>query len=550
MDEDKGILIGGLILLALAIALLAAWRVWIYKPVSPITNLPHAGGTGSYSMNSSESDPETLSQTMRRQELMETPNFSLSSPAQLKQNAETVPTDHPEISSVKKEANVPAWKKYLAQPSSVKSATSFSPISNQPSSPKTTGSAIPLSTNVYFSQPASWESPQDLNTMREQMLAPYLLPRPDAQRKLNINLNNLRHSIARALQKFLTPKSKKETNIEKYLHKAEQTSQPAVQEDPFQEMMVQIGNQTNEIVQNVTQAFGTQAGQRAGALMADFERDLTAEISKTDQTPQKTAENIQKISQNYQQKFEKMNQENQYNKYVENLTQDYNKQLQDLQELYPDNADLQQELARIYQEYLSKDLSLSSQQLTPEEYATAKYENHYALQKEAEELVKKMGGSMEELHKYEQEREKEEWRKRQQLEEEGKIVSMPHKMSETDAKGLSSVLSKEQEDKIKEFTQYYGEETAAAVKPILENYYQQMMQTTQEEMSDNDRGLKQAQLRLEANRKILEMQINAVEQMNLPQSQKEQTLQSLEKEQIALQNMERELQQQMAAANR
>ncbi|MBO4675143.1 MAG: hypothetical protein J5601_03540, partial [Elusimicrobiaceae bacterium] len=341
-------------------------------------------------------------------------------------------------------------------------------------------------------------------------------------------------------------------NIEKYLHKTDPSYQAEIQaqEDPFQEMMAQISNQRNEIVQNVTQAFGAQAGQRAGALMTDFERDLSSEISKTDQAPQKTVENIQKIARNYEQKFEKMNQENQYKQYVENLTQDYNKQLQDLQELYPANTDLQQELARIYQEYLSKELSLSSQTLTPEEYSTAKYENNYALQKEAEEAIKKLGGSMEDFLDYGKKREKEKWKEQQQLEEEGKIMSIPRKMSETDTKGLSSVLSKEQNDKINEFTQYYGEETAANIKPILEDYYQQMMQMTQEEMTDRDRANKQDLLRLRANYQMLEVQMSAVEKMNIPQGQKEQTLQALEKEQISLQNMMRELQQQMATADR
>ena len=123
-------------------------------------------------------------------------------------------------------------------------------------------------------------------------------------------------------------------------------------------------------------------------------------------------------------------------------------------------------------------------------------------------------------------------------------------MSETDTAGLSTTLEKEQNDKLNEFTQYFGEETAATVRPILQNYYQQMMQTAREEMTDTDRMRQQALLRLEANRKILDVQIAAVERMNIPQDQKEQTLQSLEKEQIALQDMLRELQQQMAAANR
>ncbi len=551
MDEDRGILVGGLILLALAIALLAVWRVWIYKPASPIHSLYDSKSTNSYFAQNA--DPETLSQKIRRQELMAAPDFSLSSPEDLGRTNKFVITDPSTVSAVKKETAAPAWKKYLGQPAPLPHSTSYSGMSNgaYPTT-TTTGNQtpIPLSTYTHFSQPSSLGDSQELNTVREQILAPYLLPKPEAQTKLNNNLRNLSNSIALALQRFLTPKSKKETNIEKYLHKTEQTSPSAGLEDPFQEMMVQINNQKNEIVQNVTQAFGAQAGQRAGALMSDFQRDLSSEISKTDQAPQTTVQNIQKITKNYQQKFEKMNQENQYNQYVENLTQDYNKQLQDLQEIYPGNPDLQQELARIYQEYLSKDLSLSSQNLTSQEYSTAKYENHYALQKEAQEAVKKLGGSVNDLLKYEQDQEKQKWREQQQLEEEGKIISVPRKMSETDTAGLSTTLEKEQNDKLNEFTQYFGEETAATVRPILQNYYQQMMQTAREEMTDTDRMRQQALLRLEANRKILDVQIAAVERMNIPQDQKEQTLQSLEKEQIALQDMLRELQQQMAAANR
>ena len=313
-------------------------------------------------------------------------------------------------------------------------------------------------------------------------------------------------------------------------------------------MMTQIGEQKNEIVQNVTQAFGAQAGQRAGALMADFERDLSSEISKTDQDAQKTVQNIQKITQNYQQKLEKMNQENQYNQYVENVTQDYNKHLQDLQELYAGNTDLQQELSRIYQQHLTNELSLSSQHLTPQEYTNARYENYYALQKEAEAAVKKMGASLEELHKYNQKQEENQLKMQQQLEEEGKIISIARTMSKEQTEGLSNTLSKERNDILSQVEQAYGEETVATVKPILENYYQQMMQTAQEELTDTQRMRKQAQQRLEANRKILDAQMAAVERMNLPQEQKEQALQQLEKEQAALQEMEWKLRQQEATA--
>ena len=540
--EDKQVLKGGLIFLAFLTVLFAGWRVVSYRPTpsSDTVEVRNPNGTASYySAKELQDSHSELVKNLRTQELMQNPiseesedisssSIVSSSPTPMVQGKMRTPTTSAHFSST----NSSPQTVYSAHSPVVSTTGSLASIGETSSPILTDKTTKP---GVY---PLTKEE-KIMKEREERMLVPYLIPDKETQKKINDNLQNLSAAIAQAVQKALTPKSKKEANIEKYLNKSSTGTTAATTSisNPFQTMMAQINTQKQDIIQNVSKAYGKEAGQRAGHLMDQFQGDLQQAISQPDQTPQTIAQNVQKIADNYQRKLNKMNQQNQYDKYVSDLTDNYHNQVAQLQKLYPDNDALNQEFSRITEEALAKELALPSSELTPEEYAKQQYAIQYNMRQQLEEATKKAGASTTGLHTYDNDRAKEILENLQQQEEAGNIISVARKVSESDAAGLSDTLLKEGSDMLAQVEQVYGAEEAAAFKPILDNYYQQMMATTQEELTPAQRQQKQMQLRLDSNRQMLEMQRNAILRMNIPQEQKEQALQSIEQELNSLPKM-------------
>lgn len=540
--EDKQVLKGGLIFLAFLTVLFAGWRVVSYRPTpsSDTVEVRNPNGTASYySAKELQDSHSELVKNLRTQELMQNPISEESEDISSSSIVSSSPTP-----IVQGKMRTPATSAHFSStnssPQTVYSA--HSPVVSTTGSLASIGeTSSPILTDK-MTKPGVYPLTKEEKIMKEReerMLAPYLIPDKETQKKINDNLQNLSAAIAQAVQKALTPKSKKEANIEKYLNKSSTGTTAATTSisNPFQTMMAQINTQKQDIIQNVAKAYGKEAGQRAGHLMDQFQGDLQQAISQPDQTPQTIAKNVQKIADNYQRKLNKMNQQNQYDKYVSDLTDNYHNQVAQLQKLYPDNDALNQEFSRITEEALAKELALPSSELTPEEYAKQQYAIQYNMRQQLEEATKKAGASTTGLHTYDNDRAKEILENLQQQEEAGNIISVARKVSESDAAGLSDTLLKEGSDMLAQVEQVYGAEEAAAFKPILDNYYQQMMATTQEELTPAQRQQKQMQLRLDSNRQMLEMQRNAILRMNIPQEQKEQALQSIEQELNSLPKM-------------
>ena len=534
MTKDRNILL----VLALILAFFAAWRIFSYrashgeKNPEVVEQLQQAVATKA---------PELFTEKPVYQ-----PNKTEDSSATLASDSSiALPSGEGKISYTTQTGTNTSLPSMAVTTKSQKYPSSYTPNrtvgkSDTASTLRTNGANTPQ--NASF---ASSTRNTDVPTPSEQMaqeraanLSPYLVPNKEVQKRLDADFKNLNNAVSRAIQAAMTPKSKKNANIEKYLNKDGATTTVQTNADPFQAMLAQISNQKKDIVQNVTEAFGAQAGQRAGKLMDNFQKDLTTEVSKTDQQPQVTAQNIQKIAQKYQQKFDRMNQQNQYEQYVKEVTAQYNAQVKSLTELYPGQDQLNAEFARISNEALQKELSLSSQNLTSEEYAKARYDIQYNMRQEMEEAVKQSGTSLTGLHKYDNDRAQDILEDLEKKEEEGAIVSVPRKASADDTNALSETLLKESNDMLTQIEQAYGVQARADFKPILDNYYQEMMKTMQEPMTLSQRQKQQTRLRTESNRKMLEMQRDIISRMeNVPPEQKEATLQAIEKEINALPKM-------------
>ena len=527
MKTDKNILL----ILAVILASFAAWRVCSYrashgqKNPAIVENLQQAVATKSAELF--EDKPLYPSKNYPYDNIQQQNQNSYSTPYANATSSGNVPTTFTNTQQFSSNKVVPNTGKTQAV-----SGTSYTTGYNS----TTTNGNITTPT-ASFSSSRSTYAPTGQEQMAQERAAnlfPYLAPNKETQRKLSTSLQDLNDSITRAIQAALTPKSKKEANIEKYLHKDTSSASAATVSTPFQEMLTQMNTQKKEVVKSVANAYGAEAGQRAENLMNNFQKELTTEVSKKDQPIQTTAQNVQKIAQKYQQKFDQMNQQNQYNQYVKDLTNQYEKQVTALKQLYPGQQALNEEFSRISNDALKKELSLSAKNMTPEEYTKARYAIQYDMHQELENAIKKAGASLTELHQYDNANAQNILNDLQNKEETGAIVSVPRKASEEETKAISKTLNDEQNNLLSQVKKTYGEQGVEDFKPVLDSYYQQMMQTMQEPMSAADRYQAQLNLRIEYNRRILEMQRDAILKMDIPREQKEANLATIEKEINAL----------------
>jgi len=515
--KDKNILL----ILAILLAFFAAWRIFSYRAShgeqnpAVVKNVQQAVAT-----KTKELFQEPILPTLQD-------STSSSSSNQFAAQENTPATDVATLSGKQPTASS---KSSSAMPGTGSNSNFSSATPNQyGKNPYLATKAKDASASDFQSTMYTPSAADELAQKRSDNLSPYPWFNKEAKQKLDNDFNNLNTVISRAVQAALMPKSKKNANIEKYLHK---TAAAPASEDPFQNMLTQMAAQKNEIVNSVSDAFGKQAGQRAGQLMDNFQRDLTSEVSKIGQDPQTTAQNVQKIAQTYQQKFDQMNAKNQYDKYVKDLTTQYNQQLNSLKQLYPDQDKLNSDFNRIFNQALQKDIALASKKMNPEEYMKERYNVQYTMQKEIEDSIRNAGVS---AAKYHDVLEKDRKETIEQLEKEGKIVSVPRRESEEKINALSETLLKEQTDLLTQLEKIYGVQARAEFQQIVDDYYQNMMRIMNEEMTDKERFDEQRRLRIESNRQILELQREKIQNMeNLPDEQKERSLQNIDKEIQAL----------------
>lgn len=526
MTKDKNILL----VLALVLACFAAWRIFSYR-----------ASHGQKNPAIVDSIQQTVS-SKSAELFKETPTYSAGT------SGESYTADQNGSSAALSAAN--GQPNYTAATATASSTGASAPAATRSrwfsGSNAGTSSSYSASTGTNTPQNTSRTSYRTSYTpaASEQMarerannLSPYLLPNKEVQKKLDTDFQSLEASITRAVQAALMPKSKKDANIEKYLNKGN-TAAASANANPMQDVVTQIANQKKDIVQSVSDAFGNAAGQRAGQLMDNFQKDLTDEISKTGQDPQVTAQNVQKIAKKYQQQFDQMNRQNQYDQFVKELTAQYRNQAESLKKLYPGQDQLNAEFSRISNEALQKELALPSKNMTPEEYAKARYDIQYQMRQEMEEAIKNAGSSLSGLHKYDNEQEENILNDLRKKEQEGTIVSVPFRESDANIHALSETLLKESNDMLAQVEQAYGVQAISDFKPILDDYYQKMMKTMQDKMTMTQRRDEQKKLRMESNRRILEMQRDAIIRMeNIPAEQKEEALQAIEKEINALPKM-------------
>ena len=528
-DENKLLKWGFLLVTVLAV-LWAAWRIMEYRPDVRPSSLPQVVYTGNLLDEDEEYTPEEAMQTMKMREFLEQGTNPSATPAN--PLSETNPLTP---SAVVPQKNVaPAGAATVS-----KNNLPNYPKNNTTANPASSSRAIPMASTQLVGNPSANNTARPvgyghtreeaLSQQRNRMLAPYLVPNKNAQKNMDDMMAKLSANITRAVNRALKPRSKKEENIEKYLGRS--SSGTATSSDPFQDIVNQISSQKENVVANMRQAFGSNAGNRAGELMDSFQQEMADAMSNPEMTAAQKADRAQKISNKYKKKLDKMSQENQFNQFAAQRVAEDNKQKEEIAKAYPDNPDFNAAAAQIIDKARERDLALA---LHPEiaegDYYKTLLANQYQDQRDLEEAAKKHGVSTAPLHKWQNEQEQAVIKKLGEQEEEGKINSYKFTFSEKDIKNHEEQFRTERENIISKFEQSFGKEDTAQLETLLKEYNDKMIATMREPNTERDHADKKADIRNEYNRKFLEFQIEVIKKSAAPEEQKETFIRQLQAE--------------------
>lgn len=519
MRDENDLVRWALIVLGILAAMWAFWRVWTYEKETSVYpyNNPSAKTTIHTSRDKQKQAQTPSLEELKRQEILDTiepQGYETHLPISVSQkNISSAPVTKQQYSSVS--ANLP--HQFHSRNAGTVSQNRTVPTSATVG----TGSRPNYTSKAGVYTPTVQEA---MEQERARTLAPYLIPNKKAQQNLDHQLADLSSSITRSLNRILTPKSKKDANIEKYLNR---DSAPAA--DPFTEVINQVKAQKTGIVQQTQSAFGRAAGQRAGALMDAFQQDVSQAASNPAQTEQQKAQAVQEIAKKYQKELDKMNQENQFNKFAEERLNSDNEKLAALQNAYADQDALKEQFAQIIAQSREADLQLAQRtDLTADEYAKTFYANQYKMQEDLKQAVQKAGASSLPLNKVLTQLADADVADKLKQEEEGAIASFPRKMAEQDLGGLLKQIDDERTKMLSNIEAQYGKETAARFEPVLKEYRQKNLELGMTELSDAQRRQEQLKTVKEFNQKILRVQLELVQESNAPQEEKEAQIRQLQ----------------------
>ncbi len=367
--------------------------------------------------------------------------------------------------------------------------------------------AYNVSSEVVGSQPPGVYRPtaeEQMRAERERAFAPYMTAVPKEQQKqLENQLKGLSSGISRAVAKALLPKSKKETNIEKYLQR--NTLPQSASAGPFAPVLEQVSAQKAGVVHSMGQAFGNQAAQEASKIMDSFQSEMAAAINAPGQTPQQIAEKVKQVSQKYEQKLQKMSEDNGFKKFEQERIERDNMLKEALSKQY--NSDIVAQAGKIIDEAREKDMILARQGLPAEKYYEQQLANQRERRKALEDVIVKSGSSPKGL--FDAENDVEDAKIKQQLkeEEEGKTLGRSYRASQAELTAIDNSLNQERNEKLQTAGQVYGEEGARRIDAIYQRYYDEYMKIWND--PDSSRTMKEnasKELRKEVNKQLEQTQ--------------------------------------------
>lgn len=364
---------------------------------------------------------------------------------------------------------------------------------------------------------------------RARMLAPYLRPNRKEKERMDAQWSKISSALERAIAQALMPKSKKEQLIEKYTSAkggATQGVQNSGFTGPFAAVGQQLASQKQAIMQSMGSAFGSSAAQQAGSLMDSYAGEVAQALNTPGITAEQATEKVKEISKKYQDKMDQMAEKNQYDKFTaERIAQD-NQQKADLRAAYQD-PDLNAKFGQIIDAAREKELALATQNLPPSEYYQTLSASHYDTRQQLEEAIRQAGQPLDAFHQWESRQAQQGLDALKQKEEAGQVQSVAREYTQAEKAGVTTHLEKEQAAMLDVLTKAYGEESRADFEQLLKTYQKQVMQSAAQELSPAEHQEREIQLVKEFNRQLIDLRIEKVQAMNMPDEQKQTIIEKL-----------------------
>ena len=387
-------------------------------------------------------------------------------------------------------------------------------------------------------QPAvNWKNSTAMQEERAgRILAPFMRTNRKDRERMNAQWNKLSAAIDRAVFQALMPKSKKEAMIEKYAAKPSQTAaDPVLQSSGLTGTFAPVGQalaaQKQEIVKSFGSTFGGGAAQQASRLMDAFASELGAALNTPGITQEQAAKRVQEISKKYQQKMNDLADKNQYDKFVADRQAQDNEQKAALHNLYPDGPVSEQ--INTYIDTASQKVQelVKRTDLSPDEqsaqYAQIEQEKRDGIQN----AILQSGQSLNPFYNWEQKQAQEDLAKLKEKIENGEVESVARVATPKETSTMKENVKAQRQGLEKGLLAdpRFGQEAVEEVAPILDNYENQLNQLYTTELSPDERREKEVELLKNVNRGLLQKRMEQVQRMNIPDAQKQQALDEIQK---------------------
>ncbi len=407
------------------------------------------------------------------------------------------------------------------------------------------GPSMPATAAPAVTRPGSSASPSVSwnNTsaaMQEEraarVMSPFGRTSKSERDRRNAQWAKLSAAIDRAVLQALMPKSKKEALIEKYAPKSAQNTpaDPVMQSSGLTGAFAPVGQalsaQKQEIMKNFASSFGANAAQQAGGIMDSFARELGSALNTPGLTQAQAAKRAKEISKKYQDKMNKLAEQKQEDKFMaDRLAQD-TAQKQALHELYP-----QENLSAQINQYIdtaSQQLRelIAKRDLSPEEQEARYAQIEQEKREHIQHAILQGGQSLNPLYGWEQKQNEQALAQLKTKIENGEVESIARKATPKETRVMQENVKVQRQGLEKGLLEdpHLGKQAVEEVKPILDNYENQLNQLYQTELSPDERQEQEVALLKTVNRNLLQKRMEQVERMDLPEAQKQQALDELQ----------------------
>lgn len=224
--------------------------------------------------------------------------------------------------------------------------------------------------------------------------------------------------------------------------------------------------------------------------------------------------------------MDKLAEKNQYDKFVADRIEQDNKQKEELGNIYPEQRE---QIGQLIDQMREKDLALATQNLPREEYFNQLAQNEQKRRNGIQQIVVQGGKSVQELHQWEQAKDKEYLKTLAALEEKGEIQSVATVASADDKKNTQAGIDTQRGEDLAGIAETFGEQAKAEAKALWDSYEQKLHQIDNQKLSPLERAELKQKATDELNRQRADFFIQKIQDMAIPDEQKQEEIAQLRK---------------------